>query len=343
MTLPNTVESVEQLEELLSDPSPGVVETLGRLEGDVIVLGAAGKMGPSLSRMARLASDAASVSRRVIAVSRFSSEGVAAQLRDAGVETIRCDLLDVDALMALPDAPNVVYMAGRKFGSTGNEPLTWAMNTHLPSLVARRYRASRIAVFSTCVYGMTPVSGGGPVETDPLHAEGEYYASCLGRERIFEYFSNELSIDMTFIRLSYANELRYGVRSDLARKILAGEPIDVTMGHAHIIWQGDANAMALQTLDHAASPPRPFNVTGPELLSVRRAAESLGRIIDRPVSFTGAEADDALLCDAAQANRLFGPPRVDTDRMLRWVADWVQRGGESLGKPTHYEVRDGKF
>jgi uncharacterized protein YbjT (DUF2867 family) len=343
MSLPDSIQTVAQLEDLLSEPTAGVVETLGRLEGDLIVLGAGGKMGPSLCRMARRASDAAGAQRRVIGVSRFSSDQVEAQMRADGVETIQCDLLNADALAALPEATNVVYMAGRKFGSKGNEPLTWAMNTHLPALVAQRFRRSRIVAFSTALYGFTPVNLGGPVETDPPNPAGEYYNSCLGRERIFQHFSGTLGIPMTLIRLSYANELRYGVLLDVAKKVWAGASIDVAMGHAHVIWQGDASAMALASFDHVADPPRALNVTGPDLVSIREVAEQFSRLLDRPATFTGEEAPDALLCNAALAHRLFGLPRVSVDRMILWIADWVRRGGDSLGKPTHYEVRDGKF
>ena len=343
MSYPDSIETAAQLEDLLSEPTEGVIESVGRMKGDLIVLGAGGKMGPSLSRMARRASDAVGARRRVIAVSRFSSKRIESQLQADGIETIGCDLLNADELGALPEAPNVVYMAGRKFGSTGNEPLTWAMNTHVPSLVAQKFRHSRIVAFSTGIYGLTPVRLGGPVESDPPNPEGEYYASCLGRERIFQHFSQTLGIPMTLIRLSYANEVRYGVLVDVARRVWAGESIDLSMGHAHVVWQGDANAMALQSFDHVAIPPRALNVTGPELISIRTAAQQFAKLFDRPATFTGDEAPEALLCNAALAHRLFGLPRISVDQMILWIAAWVRRGGESLGKPTHYEVRDGKF
>ena len=343
MSYPDSIQTVAQLEDLLSEPTEGVIETLGRLEGDLIVLGAGGKMGPSLTRMARRASDAAGAKRRVIAVSRFSSEQIELQLQADGVETIRCDLLDADKLQALPEAPNVVYMAGRKFGSTGNEPLTWAMNTHLPALVAQKFRHSKIVAFSTSIYGFTPVHLGGPVETDPPNPVGEYFASCLGRERMFEHFSSTLGVRIALIRLSYANELRYGVLMDLARQVWAETPIDVTTGHAHVIWQGDANAMALRAFDHVASPLRALNVTGPELVSIRKTADEFGRLLGKQVTFTGDEAPEAMLCNAEMAHRLFGDPRVSLQQMIHWIADWVRCGGQSLGKPTHFQVRNGNF
>lgn len=333
----------QELDTLLSEPTPGVIGTLGRLPGDLLVLGAAGKMGPSLARMARRASDAAGVRRRVIAVSRFSS-GSTAEFEEHGIETVRCDLQDADAVERLPDAPLVVYMAGRKFGSTGDESATWAMNSYLPGVVCRRYRQSRIVAFSTGnVYPFTRPAQGGSREEDALGPVGEYAMSCLGRERVFEYFSRSLGIPLGIIRLNYACDLRYGVLVDLAHRILAGEPVDVSMGYFNTIWQGDANAMTLRAFDHVAVPPWVVNVTGPELLSVRAVSARLGQLLDRPVRFTGTEAETALLSNASLALEVLGPLRVDAERLITWVADWVARGGRALGKPTHFEVRDGKF
>ena len=343
MIYPASIQTVAQLEDLLSEPSDGVIDTMGRLEGDIIVLGAGGKMGPSLCRMAKRASDVARVSRRVIAVSQFSSTEIERQLRAHSIETIRCDLLAPDALAGLPEAQNVVYMAGMKFGSTGNEPLTWGMNTYLPALVAQKFRQSRIVAFSTGIYGFTPVHMGGPVETDPPNPGGEYFASCLGRERMFEHFSLTLGVRIALIRLSYANELRYGVLVDLARQVWARTPIDVTTGHAHVIWQGDANAMAIRAFDHVASPVRALNVTGPELVSLRKTAVQFGRLLGKQVTFTGNEAPEAMLCNAQLAHRLFGYPRISLDQMIHWIADWTRRGGQILGKPTHFQVRNGRF
>lgn len=334
----------EALEELLSRPSDGAIATLGRLGGDIVVLGVGGKMGPSLARLARRASQAAGMQRRIIGVARFTRPGLQEQLQAWNVETIPCDLLDADQVRHLPDAPLVVAMAGMKFGATGQEALTWAMNAHVPALICEKYRCSRIVAFSTGnVYGMSPVSLGGSLEADAPRPDGEYAMSCLGRERIYEHFSRRDSIPMALLRLNYATEMRYGVLVDLAAKVWTEQPIDVTMGHVNVIWQADANAMALCALEHAASPPAVLNLAGPELLNVRRLAEELGRLLDRPVRFTGQEAGDAFLSNAQRSHRLFGYPRINVKQMLHWTADWVRRGGTSLGKPTHFETRDGKF
>lgn len=341
MTPPVTV---AELEDRLSEPTPGVIETLRDLPGDLLFLGVAGKMGPTLARMARRASDAAGTARRVIGVSRFSDASQIKQLNAHGIETIRCDLMDEAAVAQLPEVENIVYCAAMKFGSTGNESLTWAMNTWLPSVVCRKFRRSRIVAFSTGnVYGLVPVSGGGSVETDPPQPVGEYAMSCLGRERMFEHFSRTLGIPTTLLRLNYACELRYGVLVDLARKIWTGQPVDLGMGWFNCLWQGDANAQTLQALALTTSPPFVLNLTGPELLRVRDVAEDLGRRLNRPVTFTGNESGSALLNNAAEARRRFGPPRVPASELLGWVADWVKRGGSDLGKPTHFESRDGRF
>jgi nucleoside-diphosphate-sugar epimerase len=338
------IESVERLEDMLSEPTAGVVDTLGRLAGDLVVLGAGGKMGPTLARMARRASDAAGVRRRVIGVSRFSEAGEREKLERHGVETVRCDLLDPGPLDALPEAANVVFMTGMKFGSTGQEAQTWAMNCYLPGMVCQKYRQSRIVAFSTGnVYGLTPVALGGSVESDPLRPVGDYAQSCVGRERILEHFSRTLGIPMAVLRLNYATEMRYGVLVDVALKVHAGEPIDLAMGHLNALWQADANAMALRAFDHLASPPFVVNLAGPELLSVRRVAEEFGRLLERPPRVQGSESPDAVLSNGQAGHRLFGYPRVPAQQMLVWIADWVRRGGPTLGKPTHYEVRDGQF
>ena len=346
IALPDAVRDVEHLEDLLSEPSPGVIDTLSRLQGDVIVLGVGGKMGPSLARMTRRASDAAGVRRRVIGVSRFGSgDGrLPAQLKGWGVETIPCDLLDPDQLDRLPEVPNVVYMAGMKFGTTGQQARTWAMNSYLPGMVAQKFRRSRIVAFSTGnFYPLVPVTGGGSVETDEPAPVGEYAMSCLGRERIFEHFSRTLSIPMAIIRLNYASELRYGVLVDLATKVWNEHPIDVSMGSFNVIWQADANAMTLAAFDRAASPPFVLNVAGPQVQTIRGAGERFAELMGKTVDFNGKEAGEALINDGSLGHRLYGAPRVDVDRQMRWVADWVMRGGRLLNKPTHFESRDGKF
>ena len=343
-TLPDRVRDVDHLEDLLSEPAPYVVETMRRLQGDLVVLGVGGKMGPSLARMAQRASSAAGVNRRVFGVSRFSSANLPEQLKLWGVEPVTCDLLDRAQLAKLPDARNVMFMAGMKFGSTGQEAKTWAMNAYLPGLVCERYRGSRIVAFSTGnVNGLSPVTSGGAVETDEPQPLGDYAMSCLGRERIFEHFGRQGDQPMALIRLTYAVEMRYGVLVDLAQKVLSGEPVDLSMGNFNCIWQADASAQALAAFDHASAPPNVLNVTGPEALSVRRVCEDLGKLLGKVPRFAGSESSNALLTNAGKAVGLFGYPRVGVPRMLAWVADWVSRGGASLGKPTHFEARDGKF
>jgi dTDP-4-dehydrorhamnose reductase len=340
----DSITSVDHLESMLSEPTAGVIKTLARLEGDILILGVNGKMGPTLARMARRASDAAGIHRRIVGVSRFSSEGAEARLQAQGIATIRCDLLNPEALQQLPDMPNVVFMTGMKFGATGQEALTWAMNSYLPGMVCQRFRRSRIVAFSTGnVYGLSAVRRGGSLETDPLNPHGEYAISCLGRERIFEHFSHSLNIPIALIRLNYAAEMRYGVLVDLALKVQNDQPIDVTMGHFNTIWQADANAVALQAFDQVSIPPFVLNVAGPELLSVRRIAAEFGALFSKPVTITGIESGDAFLSNAEKAYRLFGLPRVSVQQMVRWIAAWIQQGGATHGKPTHFEVQDGKF
>jgi nucleoside-diphosphate-sugar epimerase len=343
--LPDAIRDLEHLEDLLSEPSEGVIDTLRRLEGDILVLGVGGKMGPSLARMARRASEAAGVRRRVIGVSRFSSPGLPAQLNRWGVGTVSCDLLDAEQLARLPDAPNIVYLAGMKFGATGQQARTWAMNAYLPGMVCQRFRgAGRIVALSSGnVYPMVPTWTGGCTESDEPAPVGEYAMSVLGRERIFEYWGGVLGIPVALIRLNYAVEMRYGVLVDMAHKVWAGEPIDVTMGSLNAIWQADANAHTLQALDHVAAPAKVLNVTGPETLGIRQICQTVGRVMNRTPTFTGVEAGNAFLNNAQLSHRLFGYPRAGAEQVLRWTADWVMRGGESLGKPTHFETRDGKF
>lgn len=332
-----------ELDELLSQPSERVIDTLARLPGDVIVLGASGKMGPSLARMVKRASEAAGTRRRVMGVARFTSGGEA-ELRAHGIETIRCELLDEEVVSRLPDAEQVIFMAGRKFGSTDDEATTWAMNAWLPAVVCQRYRCSRIVAFSTGnVYGLAAVDGGGSRETDAPQPVGEYAMSCLARERLLEYFSRRYATPTVIVRLNYACDLRYGVLVDLAQKILRGQPVDLSMGYFNTIWQGDANAMALCAFAHTASPPWTVNVTGPETLSVRAVCQRLGELLNKPVRFQGAETPTALVSDASLAAETFGPPRVRAEQLIEWVASWVARRGRTLNKPTHFESRSGRF
>jgi nucleoside-diphosphate-sugar epimerase len=340
----SAIENNEQLDDWLSAPPPGVVDTLRQVDGDLIILGVAGKMGPTLARMARRAADAIGKPRRIIGVARFSNPAAATELQRHHVETIRADLLDPDQVAGLPDAPNVVWMGGMKFGTTGQEPLTWAMNTYAPALICQKYRRSRIVAFSIGnVYGLSPVVRGGSREDDPLNPVGEYALSALGRERIFEHFGRTFSMPLVLLRLNYAVEMRYGVLVDVARKVWAGEPVEVSMGSLNAIWQGDANAMALQAFAEVRTPARVLNITGPETLSVRAVAERFGQLFQKPALIVGSEAPEALLNNSAQAFRLFGYPRITADQMIEWIAAWIARGGASLGKPTHFESRDGRF
>jgi nucleoside-diphosphate-sugar epimerase len=332
------------LEERLSRPTPAVVDMMRQIPGDFIVLGAAGKMGPSLARMIKRASDDAGTSRRVIAVSRFSSPGSQEEFNAHGIETVARDLLDANAVAYLPAAANVIYMAGMKFGATGNESLTWAMNAWLPGLVCERYSRSRIVAFSTGnVYGLTPVENGGSREEDTLNPAGEYAMSCLGRERIFQHFSQTRGTPVSLIRLNYACDLRYGVLVDVAQKVWKGQPVDVRMGYFNTVWQGDANALSLLSLGKAQSPAWTVNLTGTATLSVREVAKRFGELFGKPVQIEGQEAPDALLSNPYRSFVELGIPFIRDEELMEWVASWISRGGESLGKPTHFESRDGKF
>ncbi|MEO8451441.1 MAG: NAD-dependent epimerase/dehydratase family protein [Gemmatimonadota bacterium] len=336
--------SADSLLATLSEPTSDLIADFGLLAGDLIVLGVAGKMGPSLAALARRSDQLAGGSRRIFGVARFSATGPREVLEAAGVETIAADLLDPAALAALPAAPNVVFMAGQKFGTTGNQAATWAVNTHLPGLVAERFRGSRIVVFSTGnVYPLWPVASTGPTEADAVGPIGEYAQSALGRERVFEYFSRRHGTPVATLRLNYAIEPRYGVLRDIADRVWRAEPVDLTMGWVNLIWQRDANAIALRALAHAASPPLVLNITGRPAVSVRSLAEACGHRWGKPVKWTGSEAPTALLSNAAQAEVIFGRPPVEIDAMIDHVAAWVEAGGHSLGKPTRFEEREGRF
>ncbi len=333
-----------QLLDALSTPSAADVEAAASLDGDLILLGAGGKMGPTLALLARRAADLAGSKRRIIAVSRFSSEAARQELTSAGIEIIACDLLDRAQVEALPDIANVVYMTGRKFGSTGGEGLTWAMNVHVAALTAERYRNSRIVAFSSGnVYPFVPVTSGGATESTAPGPVGEYAQSVLGRERMFEYFSGLYGTPVTVLRLNYAAELRYGVLLDIGNKVFRREPVDVTPGMVNVIWQGDANSVCLRAFSLCQSPPAVLNLTGPEMLSVRQIATRFGEFFGVAPTFTGAESSTALLNNAARCQRLFGYPSVSADQLIAWTAHWIGLGGATHDKPTHFETRDGKF
>jgi len=337
-------DTVERLEARLSQPSARLIADMQRVEGDIMLLGAGGKMGPTLAMLARNALDAAGSSSAVIAVSRFSDAAVERRLTDAGVKTVSADLLDDEQLRALPRAANVIHMAAMKFGATGQEPRTWAMNTYLPGRVAERFKDSRIVAFSTGnVYPLTPLAAGAPSEDDPTGPIGEYAQSCLGRERIFQHFSEVHGTPVALLRLNYAIELRYGVLVDIALAVHEQRPLDLSMGHVNVIWQGDANEIALRALLHCSTPPTVLNVTGPETASVRSLAVRLGKRMGVEPRFVGEEASSALLNDASRSHALFGYPSVPLDTLLDWVAAWVAAGGETSGKPTKFQVRTGAF
>ena len=333
-----------ELEELLSRPSSGVIRALEACPGDVAVLGAGGKMGPSVARMVKRAADQAGEPRRVLAVSRFTSGPLADQLTEFGIEVVRADLTDWASLASLPETPNVIFLAGQKFGTRSLPSTTWVTNTVVPALVADRFRASRIVALSTGnVYPLTALRRGGSREDDAPAPIGEYAWSCLGRERVLEHASRARGTPMAIVRLNYAVDLRYGVLVDLALKVMNGTPIDMRMGAVNVIWQGDAASQIIQCLPEAAIPPFVVNVTGAEVLSVRNIAHEFGRLFGRDPVITGSEAGDALLSNTTRAQSLWGPPSVSASRLIGWVADWVMHGGVTLGRPTHFEQREGSF
>ncbi len=328
------------LEARLSEPHEGTRERLAQTKGDFLVLGAGGKMGPTLAMMLRKAAP----SRKVFAVSRFSDRSVKARLAEHGIETVEADLLHESAYESLPDVPNVFFLAGMKFGATGNQPMTWSMNVYVPALVARRFAKSRIVALSTGnVYPFSDTGSAGSREQDMPSPVGEYAQSCLGRERMFQYFSQVHGTASTLIRLNYANEPRYGITVDVTSKILRDEPIDVTMGYVNVIWQGDANNYIAQSLSLAASPPAILNVAGPDVIRVRDLATQIGKRLGKEPRFAAQEAATALLSDSSLCVEQFGPPEMSLDEMISEIVDWVAAGKTVLNKPTKYDVRDGKF
>ena len=344
MTLPAEVRDDTHLEDLLAEPSQADIDCVSRLAGDILIIGAAGKMGPSLARRVQRAVTRAGSRNRVLAASRFSTRSVRESLEADGIETVACDLLDPRQIAALPRAGNMLFLAGRKFGTLDRTDITWATNTIVPSRVAEHFAQSRMVVFSTGnVYALVAADGPASREDDPPAPVGEYAQSCLGRERVVEFVSRERNLRALVYRLNYAVDLRYGTLVDIARKVFAGEAVDLTMGFFNAIWQGDANSYALRSLELCSSPPAILNVTGAERIPVRETAEWFGAAFDRAPRLVNSEGPVALLSDSSRCRALLGEPAVPLSLLREWVAHWVRAGGSSLGKPTHFEVTDGRY
>lgn len=336
--------TIQQQYQALLEPSDALVSDIANLRGDILILGVGGKMGPGLAKVARQAIDKAGVKKRVIGIARFSDPRLKQELSEQGIETYTADLLDDKQLQELPDAANVLYLAGTKFGTTGNESFTWAMNAYLPGRVAEKYRNSRIVAFSTGnVYPLVPVVSQGATENLAVDPVGEYAQSCLGRERIFQHFSVKNNTPLLIYRLNYANDVSYGVLLEVARSVKEQKPIDLSMGNASVIWQGDANEIAIRCLHHCAIPPKILNVTGPETMSIRWLAEQYGSMLGQSPVFINEEQPTALLANASECFRLFGYPRVTLRKMMEMVLEWLIQGGKLLNKPTHFSERTGKF
>ncbi len=342
--MPKLIQTDAELEDFLTTPSAEDIEFFRKVDGDLIVVGVGGKIGPTLACRAGRAAQAAGAKIRVIGTDVHCEDLDADRFEAAGVEILCVDLLDAKSFTQLPDAANVIFMAGRKFGSTGAESLTWAMNVYVPALIAERYRSSRIVVFSSGnIYPFSPVISGGATEETPIAPIGDYAQSVLGRERMFEYFASRYGTKVTLLRLNYAVDLRYGVLVDIGTKVFEGRPVDVGAGAANVIWQGDVNSVAVRSLAYCQSPPFILNLTGPETLSIRAVAKRYGEIFGKEPLFEGQEAPTSLLNNAARCFRLFGYPSVSAGQMIEWSAHWIKSGGKNLGKPTHFEARDGKF
>lgn len=334
---------IDKLYQQLLLPSDDLISELATIDGDILILGVGGKMGPNLARLAKNAIDKAGLKKKVIGVSRFSEHGLQQQLENKGIKTYKIDLLRDDQLQTLPDIKNVIYLAGTKFGTTGKEAFTWAMNSYLPGRVAEKYKDSRIVVFSTGnVYPLTSISSGGATEEQLPQPIGEYAQSCLGRERVFQYFSSVYNTPMLIYRLNYANDVSYGVLLDIALAVKNKKPIDLSMGYANVIWQGEANERALRSLLHCNTPPKILNITGP-IVSVRDVAERFGKIFGNEPGFTGKEQDTALLSNANESFRLFGNPKISLNQMIEVIAGWIKQEGKTLNKPTHFQEREGQF
>ncbi|MGE6257211.1 NAD-dependent epimerase/dehydratase family protein [Heyndrickxia sporothermodurans] len=338
------MKTIAELEEFMTTPSVELMEELKNIDGDILILGVGGKMGPTLAKLAKRAIDKAGLNKKVIGVSRFSSNHLREELEACGIETIAADLLNEANLQALPNVKNIIYMAGTKFGTTGNEYFTWAMNTYLPGRVAEKFPNSRIVSFSTGnVYPLTNVLNGNCSEETAVNPIGEYAQSCLGRERIFTHFSVKNHTPMVMFRLNYAIDLRYGVILEIAKQVFQDQPIDLRMGHVNVIWQGDANEYAIRALAHCDSPPKVLNITGPETISVRWLAEEFAKRFNKQAQFIQEEQPTALLNNASLAHQLFGYPKVTLRQMIDWTAEWLKNDGATHNKPTHFQERQGAF
>ena len=336
--------NADEIYQRLLKPSDALVADIAKLDGDIIILGVGGKMGPALATLAKQAIDIAGVRKKVIGVARFSDPSLEKELKQNGIITYSADLLEDDQLSQLPDVTNVLYLAGMKFGTTGKESLTWAMNSYLPGRVAEKYKHSKIVAFSTGnVYPFTTPASGGPTEQHAVEPIGEYAQSCLGRERMFQYFSTKNQTLVLIYRLNYANDVSYGVLLDIARAVKERRPIDLRMGYVNIIWQGEANEMAIRCLHHCSVPAKILNIAGPEILSVRTLAEEFGSLFNEKPVFVNEEQNTALLSNAKESYRLFGEPNVRLSDMISLIARWVDEGLKTLSKPTHFQERQGKF
>jgi len=336
--------NIESVYKKLLEPSADLIEDIATIDGDIIVLGIGGKMGPGLARVAKQAIDKAGINKKIIGVARFSEPGLQEQLNSEGIETISADLLNEDDLQALPQEKNVLYLAGTKFGTTGKESLTWAMNSYLPGRVAQKFKNSRIVVFSTGnVYPLVPVVSGGATEDLPPEPIGEYAQSCLGRERFFQYFSLKNNTPVLIYRLNYANDVTYGVLHEIAKSVKENQPVDLSMGTASVIWQGDANEIAIRCLKHCSAPAKILNVTGPETVSLRWLAEQFGKMLGVTPEFINEERSTSFLSNAAESFRLFGYPKVTLKQMMEVILEWLNEGGKTLNKPTHFSERKGKY
>ncbi len=342
-SLPELIHTEEELHEVMTCPDEALINFIASLNSPLLILGAGGKMGPTLTVLAHRAVQAAGRGPQIIAVSRYSDPKVRKWLEAQGVQTLAADLMDRSSVAKLPDSENIIYMIGWKFGTTGNPARTWAVNTLIPSFVADRYPHARFAALSSGnVYPLAPVSGSGSLESDPLTPMGEYANSCVARERIFEFYAQKNDTPVTLVRLSYALDLRYGVLVDIAQKVFAGESVDVGMGYANGIWQGDANAMVIRSLALASTPATALNLTA-HRFSVREVAYTFGHFLDCPVKIVGEEQESALLSDLRKLHASLGQPPMQLETIIRWTAHWIKQKGRLLGKPTHFETRDGVY